>query len=155
MLARASGSPPVAAFAVHLPQVGHLPDPVQNTCGCFVLYFGGLELLCLGRQLQTGAPYVSEAADLPWFVLCGCMPESEHLRLARHRPASLPRPAPPRPMPAAPPAASHPAPLRPADPTFNAAAAMCKIVNAAPATDLGVVEGMAQAIIVAEYEVCC
>lgn len=110
-------------------------------------------MLCLDRQLQTGAPYVSEAADLPWFVLCGCMPESEHLRLARHRPASLPCP-----MPAAawwPPAASHPAPLRPADPTFNAAAAMCKIVNAAPATDLGVVEGMAQAIIVAEYEVCC
>lgn len=58
-------------------------------------------------------------------------------------------------MPAVPPAASNPTPPCPADPTFNAAAAMCKIVNAAPATDLGAVEGMAQAIILAEYEVCC
>lgn len=40
-----------------------------------------------------------------------------------------------------------------ADPKFNAAAAMCKIVNAAPATDLGAVEGMALAAIAAEYEV--
>lgn len=32
---------------------------------------------------------------------------------------------------------------------------MCKIVNAAPATDLGVVEGMALAAIAAAYEVSC
>ncbi|KAI7843438.1 hypothetical protein COHA_002916 [Chlorella ohadii] len=38
------------------------------------------------------------------------------------------------------------------NPTFNAAAAMCKIVNAAPNTDLGVVEGMALAVIAAAYE---
>ncbi|PRW34050.1 lysosomal Pro-X carboxypeptidase [Chlorella sorokiniana] len=39
-----------------------------------------------------------------------------------------------------------------ANPKFNAAAAMCKIVNAAPATDLGAVEGVAQAVIAAEFE---
>lgn len=52
-LARASGSPPVAAFAVHLPQVGHLPDPVQNTCGCFVLYFGGVGVAVLRQAVAN------------------------------------------------------------------------------------------------------